>query len=33
MSEQGLKVLTDCKLLPSLNSLKLDFYKHCIYGK
>jgi transposase InsO family protein len=33
MSEQGLKVLTDCKLLPSLKSLKLDFYKHCIYGK
>jgi hypothetical protein len=33
MSEQGLKVLTDCKLLPSLKSLKLDFCKHCIYGK
>jgi Fe-S cluster assembly iron-binding protein IscA len=25
MSEQGLKVLTDRKLLPSLKSLKLDF--------
>jgi transposase InsO family protein len=33
MSEQGLKVLTDCRLLPSLKSLKLDFCKHCIYGK
>jgi hypothetical protein len=33
MSEQGLKVLTDRKLLPSLKSLKLDFCKHCIYGK
>jgi hypothetical protein len=33
MSEQGLKVLIDHKLLPSLKSLKLDFCKHCIYGK
>jgi hypothetical protein len=33
MSEQGLKVLSDRKLLPSLKSLKLDFCKHCIYGK
>jgi hypothetical protein len=33
MSEQGLKVLTDSKLLPSLKSLKLDFGKQCIYGK
>ena len=33
MSKQGLKVLTDRKLLPSLKSLKLDFCKHCIYGK
>jgi hypothetical protein len=33
MSEQGLKVLSDHKLLPSLKSLKLDFCKHCIYGK
>jgi hypothetical protein len=33
MIERGLKVLSDRKLLPSLNSLKLDFCKHCIYGK
>jgi hypothetical protein len=33
MSERGLKVLSDCKLLPSLKSLKLDFCKHYIYGK
>jgi hypothetical protein len=33
MSEQGLKVLFDHKLLPSLKSLKLYFCKHCIYGK
>jgi hypothetical protein len=33
MSERGLKVLSDRKLLPSLKSLKLDFCKHCIYGK
>jgi transposase InsO family protein len=33
MSEQGLRVLTDRKLLPSLKYLKLDFCKHCIYGK
>jgi hypothetical protein len=33
MSEQGLKVLSDRTLLPSLKSLKLDFCKHCIYGK
>jgi hypothetical protein len=33
MSERGLKVLFDHKLLPSLKSLKLDFCKHCIYGK
>jgi transposase InsO family protein len=33
MSEQGLKVLTDRRLLPSLKSLKLDFCKHCVYGK
>jgi transposase InsO family protein len=31
--ERGLKVLSNRKLLPSLKSLKLDFYKHCIYGK
>jgi hypothetical protein len=33
MSKQGLNVLTDRKLLPSLKSLKLDFCKNCIYGK
>jgi hypothetical protein len=33
MSERGLKVLSDRKLLPSLNSLKLDLCKHYIYGK
>jgi transposase InsO family protein len=33
MSERGLKILSDRKLLPSLKSLKLDFCKHCIYGK
>jgi hypothetical protein len=33
MSEQGLKVLTNRKLLPSLKSLKLHLCKHCIYGK
>ena len=33
MSEQELKILSDRKLLPSLKSLKLDFCKHCIYGK
>jgi hypothetical protein len=33
MREQGLKVLSDCKLLPSLKYLKLDLWKNCIYGK
>jgi transposase InsO family protein len=33
MRKQGLKVLTDRKLLPSLKSLKLDFCEHCVYGK
>jgi hypothetical protein len=33
MSERGLKVLSSRKLFPSLKSLKLDFCKHCIYGK
>jgi hypothetical protein len=33
MREQGLKVLSYRKLLPSLKSLKLDLCKHCIYGK
>jgi hypothetical protein len=33
MREKGLKVPTDRKLIPSLKSLNLDFYKHCIYEK
>jgi transposase InsO family protein len=33
MSEKGLKVLIDRKLLPNLKSLKLDLCKHYIYGK
>jgi hypothetical protein len=33
MSERGLKVLSGHNLLPNLKSLKLDFCKHCIYGK
>jgi hypothetical protein len=33
MRERGLKVLSDHKLLHSLKSLNLDFYKNCIYGK
>jgi hypothetical protein len=33
MSEKGLKVLVDHKLLPSLKYLNLNFCKHCIYGK
>lgn len=30
MSERGLKILSDRKLLPSFKSVKLDFCKHCI---
>jgi hypothetical protein len=33
MRKKGLKVLSDRKLLNSLKSLNLDFFKHCIYGK
>ena len=33
MSEKGLHVLMNRKLLPHLKSLKLDFCKHCVYGK
>jgi len=33
MREKGLQVLMNCKLLPHLKSLKLDFCKHCVYGK
>jgi len=33
ISEKGLHVLMTHKLLPDLKSLKLDFCKHCVYGK
>eukprot|EP00253_Pinus_taeda_P015667 PITA_15667 len=33
MSERGLKILADQKLLPNLRSRKLDFCKHCLFGK
>ena len=33
MSERGLKILSDRKLLPSLKYSKLDFCKHCLFGK
>eukprot|EP00253_Pinus_taeda_P015642 PITA_15642 len=33
MSERGLKILVDRKLLPNLKAGKLDFYKHCLFGK
>eukprot|EP00253_Pinus_taeda_P033003 PITA_33003 len=33
MSEKGLKILVDRKLLPNLKSGKLDFCKHCLFGK
>ena len=33
MSKRGLKFLSDRKLLPSLKSSKLDFCKHCLFGK
>eukprot|EP00253_Pinus_taeda_P020671 PITA_20671 len=33
MSERGLKILADRKLLPNLRSGKLDFCKHCLFGK
>ena len=33
MSEKGLQVLMNCKLLLDLKSLKLDFCKHCVFGK
>lgn len=32
MSEKGLHLLMNDKLLPDLKSLKLDFCKHCVYG-
>lgn len=33
MTEIGLKILSDRNLLPNLNSVKLDFCKHCLFGK
>eukprot|EP00253_Pinus_taeda_P007226 PITA_07226 len=33
MSERGLKILADRKLLPNLKFGKLDFCKHCLFGK
>ena len=33
MSEKGLHILMKRKSLPDLKSLKLDFCKHCVYGK
>ena len=33
MSEKGIKVLMNCKLLPNLKTLNLMFCKHCIFGK
>jgi hypothetical protein len=33
MSEKGLKVPVDRKLLPSLKSLNLNFCKHFVFGK
>eukprot|EP00253_Pinus_taeda_P017110 PITA_17110 len=33
MNKKGLQILMKRKSLPDLKSLKLDFYKHCVYGK
>ena len=33
MSEKGLQVLMNRKLLPNLKTLNFVFCKHCIYGK
>ena len=33
MSERGLKILSDRKLLPNLKSVKLDLCQHCLFGK
>ena len=33
MSEKGLKLLMDHKLLPIMNFLTFDFFKHCVFGK
>ncbi|KAH9715183.1 hypothetical protein KPL71_020951 [Citrus sinensis] len=33
MSEQGLKILSERKLLPGLKSVSLPFYEHCVTSK
>jgi hypothetical protein len=33
MSEKELKVLVDCKSLPSLKFMNLNFCKYCVFGK
>ena len=33
MSKEGLKVLMDRNLLPSIKFLNFNFYKHCVFGK
>ena len=33
ISERGMKVLADRKLLPSLKTVDLKFCEHCVYGK
>ena len=33
MSEKGLQVLMNCKLLPNLKSLNLMFCRYCVFGK
>ena len=33
MSEKGLQVLMNRKLLPNMKTLNLMFYRHCIFGK
>ena len=33
MSEKGLKVLSDQKLIPGLTKVSLPFYEHCVTSK
>lgn len=33
MSKMGLHILMNCKFLPNLKFLSLDFHKNCVYGK
>jgi len=33
MRKKGIKVLINCKLLPDLKSLILNFYKNFVFGK